>query len=69
MTEKTYAPHEQRVIDERTELEDRRTKLFAFIEKSPVFQTLHETDKALLIDQWETMSHLSVILQARIERF
>ena len=33
-------PHEQRVVDEKTELDDKLAKLNAFIGQSPIFQGL-----------------------------
>lgn len=65
----SYAPHQQRVVDEKAELDERRTKLFKFIQNSPIFKTLSESDRSLLVEQWEVMSHYSTILSARIERF
>lgn len=65
----SYAPHQQRVVDERTELDDKRGKLLAFIQNSPIFKTLSESDQKLLEEQWEVMSHYSVILLARIDAF
>lgn len=68
-TEKQYAPHEQRVVDELKELKDKRTKLLSFIQHSDVFKTLEQIDKDLLTEQYEAMTWYDVILTKRIERF
>lgn len=41
-------PHQQRVVDEKTELDDKRTKLKAFIEGNAIFAGLPEEKK----DDW-----------------
>lgn len=75
-------PHEQRVIDERTEMaavkttmEERREKLIAF-QSSPVFENIHEADKLLLCrqevemaDAVKRLGYLIEILDERIARF
>lgn len=68
-TEKQYAPHQQRVVDELKELKDKRIKLLSFIQESDVFKTLDQTDKDLLTEQYEAMTWYDVILTKRIERF
>lgn len=60
------APHQQRVVDERADLEERREKLRAFIESSPVFDTLPEAERERLFRQHSCMADLTVILTQRI---
>lgn len=64
-----FAPHQLRVVAEKAQLDERREKLLAFIQSSPVFKTLSLSEAGLLKDQWEVMCHYSVILGARIAAF
>lgn len=61
--------HQQRVVDEKRDLDEKREKLLTFIKESPVFATLSESDQTLLTEQYEVMTHYSVILGSRIDRF
>lgn len=65
----SYLPHQQRVIDEKRDLDEKRTKLLEFIQNSPIYATLNESDQTLLTEQFEVMTHYSVILGSRIEHF
>ena len=60
--------HEQRVVDEKKELDEKIAALDAFLE-GPVFPTLPNQDQDLLIDQVSTMDDYSDILARRIQRF
>lgn len=62
-------PHQQRVIDEKAELEDRLLKLQQFICKSPVFESLSGAEKELLREQAQVMDQYNDILKERIELF
>jgi hypothetical protein len=62
-------PHQQRVVDEKRELDDKLTKLIAFITSSPVFESLDLTDQGLLCDQQGAMTDYSAVLEERIARF
>lgn len=62
-------PHQQRVLDERNELNGRLSKLRVFITTSPTFDALPNDDKMLLKRQSETMGTYYDILNMRIERF
>lgn len=64
-----YAPHEQRVIAERDELNKKINDLNAFIGGSPVFDAQHPHDAQLLRDQLSVMVQYSAILGQRIARF
>ena len=66
---KEYAPHQQRVIDEATELKDKFSKLGAFILDNPIFPTLSEEERKDLDQQYMAMEHYLVILERRISRF
>lgn len=62
-------PHQQRVLDEKAELDDRLKKLGVFIKESPVFLKLPEDEKTRLMRQHNCMSEYVLILTARIEAF
>jgi len=62
-------PHQERVVIEKKELDEKLTKLGLFIRNNGVFQTLLLDDQVLLKDQYETMGRYSLILEKRIERF
>lgn len=69
MSEKIYAPHQQRVIDEANELQDRLTKLGAFVQKSPIFESLDSAEQDRLKRQMNPMSEYLGILRERIAAF
>lgn len=64
------APHQQRVVDEKRELDDKLQKLTAFI-NSEKFSTIvqDEAERGRLVCQEETMKDYSAILAERIEAF
>lgn len=68
-TETKRPLYQQRVVDERDELDNKAAKLSEFISHSPLFKPLSETDKLLLIIQLNVMSSYSGILEARIRNF
>ncbi len=61
-------PHQQRVVDEKTELDERRKKLIAFIH-GPVFGTTPEAERHRLERQYDLMTELSTVLGDRIAAF
>lgn len=61
-------PHEQRVIDEKKQLDERLTNLRKFF-TTDTFKTLEVPDAQLLWEQDFHMSNLSDILAQRISRF
>ena len=62
-------PHQQRVVDEKTELDDKLTKLNQFITESPIFTNLDDREKSRLIAQKAHMEGYSDILGERIASF
>lgn len=66
---KELLPHQQRVVDEQTELEVKLKGLREFIRLNPVFDTLPSEDKTLMKTQMDLMSAYSNILGLRIARF
>lgn len=63
------APHTQRVLDERTELKDRHSKLSAFILDNPIFLNLPEAEQARLQKQEQLQAQLLGVLDERIAAF
>lgn len=63
-------PHQQRVLDEKRELDDKLQKLTAFI-SSEKFSTIvqDEAERGRLVCQEETMKDYSAILAERIAAF
>lgn len=64
-----YAPHQQRVVDEKAELDDRRLKLHTFILSNPVFKALGEAEQDRMKRQYNAMTLYSDVLGERIEAF
>lgn len=62
------APHQQRVVDEKAELDDRLTKLCAFT-KTMTFASLDSDERNRLDQQAATMAMYSDILADRIAAF
>ncbi|EMQ4857230.1 hypothetical protein AAIB78_001863 [Morganella morganii] len=62
-------PHQQRVVDEKADLEDKVTKLNAFIASSLVFTDLDATQQGLLMAQVGAMNSYLEILNLRIASF
>lgn len=66
---KQYEPHEQRVLDEKAELDTKATALSNFIGLSPVFAKLDPAEQERLKEQCEVMHQYREILGARIAAF
>jgi hypothetical protein len=64
-----YPPHIQRVMDERMELENRKTKLEDFIADNPIFKTLSGEERDRMIRQQKAMQEYHSILEERITGF
>lgn len=62
-------PYQQRVSDEKAELEKKAKALSEFIGTNPLFEKLDSTDKELMRSQCEVMWEYIEILAKRIERF
>jgi hypothetical protein len=61
-------PHQQRVVDEKAELDSKLEKLRAFL-PSPIFAKLDEDERKRLFTQANIMSDYSEILGERIAAF
>lgn len=62
-------PHQQRVVDEKAELDERLQKLDAFIKGSPVFAGLASEEQLRMVRQATAMSSYSEVLGERIAAF
>lgn len=62
-------PHQQRVIDEKTELDKKAKALSEFIGHSPTFEKLDPAEQERLREQNDIMWLYSEILGARIAAF
>jgi hypothetical protein len=65
----TLAPHQQRVVDEKIELDKKATALSTFIGASAIFLTLDAAEQERLREQNDVMWRYSEILGARIAAF
>lgn len=63
----TLQPHQQRIIEEKDELDTRLLKLADFIVHNPLFKALPEPERTRLYRQHTAMSIYSGILKERIE--
>lgn len=61
-------PHQERVVKEKKELDNKLSRLKLFI-ASATFLTLHGNEQSLLAQQASTMTEYSDILRRRIELF
>ena len=62
-------PHEQRVVDEREELDGKIGKLCDFIGSSKIYKALPEPEQSRLTVQLHYMQGYSHILHERIRNF
>lgn len=69
MNIKAIQPHQQRVIDEKTELDKKATALSIFISVNPIFNTIDPDEQELLKLQNDVMWQYSEILGTRIAKF
>lgn len=62
-------PHQQRVVTEKAELDEKANALSNFIGHSPIFETLDAAEQERLKEQNDVMWQYSEILGARIAAF
>lgn len=62
-------PHQQRVVQERDELQTNATKLSAFINDNPEFNNVDDAEKARLVKQNQLQFELLSVLNERIAFF
>ncbi len=65
----TLEPWQQRVVDEKSELDKKAKDLSSFIGNSQIFETLDAEEQERLREQNELMWQYSEILGARIVAF
>lgn len=63
-----YLPHQQRVVDEKSELDEKLSKLDAFL-RTDTFKSLRNEEQILLDRQATAMRIYSGILGERIKLF
>ena len=61
--------HQQRVVDEKSELADKHEKLKVFIDESPIYAGLPDAEKKRLVRQSLYMALYSNVLDERIDAF
>jgi hypothetical protein len=61
-------PHQQRVVTEKAELDERLGKLLAFFQQ-PIFAGLPEAERSRLRNQARFMDGYSAVLGERIDAF
>lgn len=61
-------PHQQRVVQEKQELDERLSKLHSFL-GSQVFNSLDADEQSRLRRQADLMNQLSIVLGERIAKF
>lgn len=62
-------PHQQRVVDEKRELDERLSSLQKFVDASPIFEGLPEDKQDRLVRQRVAMTQYSEVLGERIAAF
>lgn len=62
-------PHQQRVVDEKAELDKKASALSDFIGNNPLFDTLDNDEQERLKEQNDVMWQYSEILGKRIAAF
>ena len=62
-------PHQQRVIDEKADLDDKIVALYVFIEKNAIYRSLNAVEQDRLRSQHYHMRRYSEILGERIQGF
>lgn len=62
-------PHQQRVVDEKTELDKKAKALSDFIGLNPIFETIDSAEQERLKRQNDIMWQYSEVLGERIEAF
>ena len=69
MRKEKMQPHQQRVVDEKAELDKKARDLSAFIGLNPIFETLDAAEQERLKEQNDIMWQYSEILGTRIAAF
>ena len=67
--QKELQPHQQRVVDEKNELQKKHDALSDFILENPIFLKLPEDEQRDLEKQFSIMGQYLDVLNRRISRF
>lgn len=67
-TKQELSSYQQRVVDERSQLEDKIEKLGAFM-RSPIFSNLSADEQRLMSEQYEVMTRYGLVLTKRLARW
>jgi len=62
-------PHQQRVVDEKNELQSKINALSGFIDRNDLFKSLPWDEKVRMLMQLRAMKEYADILKQRIEAF
>ena len=65
----TLQPHQQRVVDEKADLDEKIVKLSDFILVNPLFNALPSPERGRMYRQHTAMRAYSAVLGERIEGF
>ena len=65
----TLQPHQQRVIEEKDELDKKIAALGYFIGETPFFKNVDSAEQGRLLEQLRAMREYSEILDMRIQVF
>lgn len=63
------SPHQERVVDEKSQLDERLTKLAEFIDSNRIYSLLPDAEKLRMARQRASMAEYSAILAERIAAF
>ncbi len=69
MIKKQLAPHQQRVVDEHTELSNKTFALSEFIESNTIFKTLDSDEQERMKEQLHYMEQYRDVLGRRMAAF
>lgn len=67
--EKKMQAHQERVVTEKSELDEKIVKLTAFIYGGSIYSTLPQGDQNLMLGQLQHMQQYSNVLATRIANF
>lgn len=67
--DKQLQPHQQRVVDEFSEIKDKTSKLGAFILDNPIYLQLSSEEQEDMQTQYDAMCIYCDALERRISRF
>lgn len=69
MSSRNLQPHQQRVVNEKSELDEKISLLEVFINDNPIYKKLDDLEQDRLVRQLDVMKQYSNILEERIKAF